>query len=302
MPVLPSYAEFRSARKITPETPSAVSWSLYEEEIEARIAIMEEDGILSREHLHAVLAHDAVLTHMGKDWYDGNIKTVGQASRGYLYGQGSNSIEKLLTAHRIQELGRRLHQLQAHPWFGSFSKHLARNQLSGSAFEADILAALMVMPGHIVRTQETGQAGADFDITVDFGAHRIPVEVKAKDDTTSFSPATVKKTIKKASSQLPSGEQAVLFMRIPFTWVGRGLDEDYTDALFDATRQSSKVATIMTVVDKPHLKDGTSLGRVTRVYQPFKSPSCEEDIWKFTLTLNHFLQQQLNYLAPRIPF
>lgn len=143
MPLLPSYPEFRSTAVLS-RTPDEVAWIRYQQDIEARVTVMEGDNKVSRELLHDVLAHDAIQTHMGQDWYDHNVEIVGQASRGYLYGEGSNNIEKLLSAHRVQELGRRLHQLQAHPWFGSFTKHIERTQLSGSAFEADILAALMV--------------------------------------------------------------------------------------------------------------------------------------------------------------
>lgn len=123
-----------------------------------------------------------------------------------------------------------------------------------------------------------------------FGARRIPVEVKTKDDGTCFSEKTVVKTVKKASSQQPPGEQALLFLCIPAAWIGPGLDDAYTAALFDASRRGSNIAAAITVVDKAHIREGTSKGRVHRHHQPTKSPNGADDIWKFTLTLTEFLE------------
>ncbi|MBT2533948.1 hypothetical protein J7E83_17815 [Arthrobacter sp. ISL-48] len=305
MSLLPTYENFVSeyaAAKPTTQIPPEAAWAMYEGEILRITREMQADGTVSRAALREVLAHESVRTHMGQDWYEANIRSIGPASRGYLYPDTEGTAARLISRHRVQQLGMRLHQLQAHPWFDRFLSHMSTSQLSGSAFEADILTALMAMPGQVVRTEEAGKRGQDFDISVNMGTRRIPVEVKTKDDDTPFSERTVVKTVKKASSQLPVGEQAVLFLRIPAAWIGPGLDEPYTDALFDATRQSSKIAAVITVVDKTHIHEGTSRGRVHRHYQPFKSPNGAEDLWKFALTLTQFLELDLTLLAPRLPF
>src|SRR6202022_1598430 len=66
-----------------------------------------------------------------------DLATSDQA-RNYLHFDGPPDI-RLLSAHRVHELARRLYQLQSFPWFDRVVANIRTRDLSGAGFELDVL-------------------------------------------------------------------------------------------------------------------------------------------------------------------
>jgi hypothetical protein len=80
---------------------------------------------------------------------------------------------------------------------------------------------------------------------------------------------------------MPSGGAGVVFLRIPPARVGPALEEYCADALYEATRQSSRIEAIISAIDKPSLTS-SSIRNVTGVFHTFRrSDSLSDDVWEF---------------------
>jgi hypothetical protein len=209
---------------------------------------------------------------------------------------------RLLSAHRVHELARRLYQLQSFAWFDQVVGNVRTRNLSGAGFELDVLLVLHLLVGKVTPNSGIGRKGQDYDIQLRVRGLEIPTEVKAKDDDTEFSSKTIINTIKNAASQLPKEEKGIVFLRIPSSWVGPELEDKYADALAEATRQTSRVGSVITAVDKMHLNAAGTSGHVTRHYFFFRHAACPEAFWDACLHLKDLLDRDWTYFAPSPPF
>ena len=214
---------------------------------------------------------------------------------------GEPKLLKALSLHRIQEMARRLHQLQSFSWFDAVLKGIRTRELSGAAFELDVLWTLQIASPFVQTEMEVGKKGSDYDAFALMDDKVVPVKAKAKDDRTPWSPKTVINTIKGAARQLPKGDTGLLFFRMPFLWVGPHLEDVYADVLAEATRQTSRIGAIVTVIDKPHLKD-QRFASVSRHFHVFATEACPEHIFSFCMRLRQFHQAGLTHMAPEAPF
>ena len=174
-------------------------------------------------------------------------------------------------------------------------------ELSGAAFELDILWALQIASPYVEARRESGVKGSDYDAFALMGEHLVPVEAKAKDDTTPWSAKTVIKTVKRAAEQLPRGDVGLLFLRVPTAWIGPSLEEHFADALDEGTRQTTRVGAIISAIDKPHLNTETTAS-VSRHFHYFATPKCPEHIWSFCMRLRQLWDAGLTQMAPEPPF
>ncbi|MET7951986.1 hypothetical protein [Micromonospora sp. NPDC005324] len=198
-------------------------------------------------------------------------------------------------------MARRLHQLQSFPWFDSVLNGVRTRELSGAAFELDMLWTLQIASPYVQTEIEVGIKGRDYDANALMDDKVVPVEAKAKDDRTPWSPKTVINTVKGAAKQLPKGDTGLLFFRVPFLWVGPHLEEIYTDVLGKATRQTSRIGAIVTVIDKPHLKD-ERFASVSRHFHLFATEECPDHIFSFCMRLKQFHEAEWTHMAPEAPF
>ena len=280
-----------------------ISWLQYDAAVSTRINEMIADlnglGVSYRGILD-VLSEDIINSHLGDGWCARHVDRKSAQSENYLYPDAAIPLRRLLSAQRVHDLARRLYQLQSFPWFHHTLKRLRGRDLSGASFELDVLFMLQMLPISASPRVESGVRGNDFDIEIK--GLDLPVEVKAKDDDTPFSEATVINTIKGAARQFPKGSKGVVFVRIPTAWVGRNLEDTYAETLYEATRQTSRVGAIITAIDKPHLNADERAGTVTRVHHFWFHSACPERYWTAIDFLRQLLDRELTMLAPSPPF
>jgi hypothetical protein len=161
---------------------------------------------------------------------------------------------RMKASHRTCELARRLYQLQSFLWFDQLLAKVRRDRLSGASFEPDVVWVLQILAQRVSARETQNRLGSDFDISADIGDLTIPVEVKAKDDTTPYSSSTIIQTVRQAARQLLRGECGILFIRVPSAWIGGRLEAEYGDALIEGSRQTSRIGVVITAIDKPHIK------------------------------------------------
>jgi hypothetical protein len=248
--------------------------------------------------LNQLLAEEVIAAHLGIGWVEDNI--LRPRSKKYLAYE-SHRLYKALSLHRVQELARRLYQLQSFPWFDIVLDAVRTRELSGAAFELDVLWTLQIASPYVQARRESGLKGSDYDAFAVMGDRLVPVETKAKDDTTPWSEKSVINTVKGAARQLPSGEVGLLFLRVPTAWVGPALEENFVDALAEGTRQTRRVGAIITAVDKPHLNTENTAS-VSRHFHYFAVPGCPEHIWSFCMRFRQFWDAGVNLMAPEPPF
>lgn len=87
---------------------------------------------------------------------------------------------------------------------------LRTRDLNGASFELDVLWLLMAASPRVTVRRRQGMKGQDVDLSaavMGMPPQGVPVEVKAKADTTPYTDAGVARTAKKAAEQLPKGEK-----------------------------------------------------------------------------------------------
>jgi hypothetical protein len=304
MGVIPTFREVLAKsgfdiQELTVEQTDAL-WIEYDQLIRDRVQELRRSSDFpgSPGLLNQMLAEDTIAAHLGIGWVEENI--VRPKSKKYLAYE-SHRLYKALSLYRVQELARRLYQLQSFPWFDIVLDAVRTRELSGAAFELDALWTLRIASPYVETRRESGVKGRDYDAFALMGDHLVPVEAKAKDDTTPWSTKTVINTVKNAARQLPSGEVGLLFLRVPTAWVGPALEESFVDALAEGTRQTTRVGAIITAIDKPHLNTENTAS-VSRHFHYFATPECPEHIWSFCMRFKQFWDAEVNLMAPEPPF
>lgn len=277
----------------------AAQWARYDQAVWLKIREMEQDPALAGRLglVRDVLAEDVISSHLGPEWLGQDV------AASCLGNTDVNVVALLLARHRKYELARRLYEFQSFDWFPHFVRHLSTNDLLGATFEADVLQALMYAPGEVARTVEIGRKGEDFDVSVTLPTGvQVPVEVKAKRDDTAFTGKTVINTVKGAARQLPKGTTGWLFLRIPFSWLGRALEDTLAECLGEGLRQTSRVGAVFVAVDKLSLSGDHRSGGVRRHWYLHLTDSGEDILGERALLLHRLLEAGLDNLAPRAPF
>ena len=282
-----------------------VAWLQYDQAVAQTVDEMRRDEVAGANlrGLFDALSEGIIDDHLGHGWFQEHVdgSASSDQTHGYLNFDGPSAV-RLLAAHRVHDLARRLYQLQSFDWFDDVVSRVARRNLSGAAFELDVAFMLHHMVAGVVPKEESGQKGEDYDIQLRVLGLDVPVEIKAKDDDTPWHPKTVINTIRGAAKQLPAGSKGIVFLRIPTWWVGRRLEEEYPEALAEATRQTTRVAAVITVIDKISMNDDQTAGNVTRHYDLFMHGDCPPELWDVCLHLKDVLDRDLTILAPSPPF
>lgn len=282
-----------------------VAWLQYDQAVAQAVSEMREDPVAGENlrGLFDALSEGIIDDHLGPGWFEAHVdgSESSKQTRDFLDFEGSPAI-RLLAAHRVHELARRLYQLQSFEWFDDVVRRVATRSLSGAAFELDVVFFLHHLIAGVIPIEESGRKGEDYDIRLHVLGLEVPIEVKAKDDDTPWHPRTLINTIEEARKQLPADSKGIVFLRIPPWWVGRKLEEEYSDALADATRQTSRIGAVITVVDKVHLNDEQTSGHVARHYHLFNHSDCPAELWEVCLHLKDVLDRGLTMLAPSPPF
>ncbi|MGB3762209.1 MAG: hypothetical protein WA966_03230 [Ornithinimicrobium sp.] len=243
---------------------------------------------------------EVLTSFMGAAWVEDRIANFETCdlSKDYL-DLGSHVSQVALRRYRVRELARRLYEFQSFEWFPTVVKGLGTRDIGPVAFELDALSLLMVASPVVGTRAEVSEKGKDFDGFALMRDVMVPVEVKAKSDMTPWTPNTVRNTVKGAARQLPKNEVGLLFVRIPYAWVGLQLEEEFSEALMEGTRQTTRLGAIIAVIDKPSLTNGDP---VNRVLDYFREPGCPDHIWDFCMRLRQFWDANLTHAAPRAPF
>jgi hypothetical protein len=276
-----------------------VQWAVYDQSVWQHVERIRADPEL---HGHASvvadsLAHDILLSFLGHEWIAENV-AVADITEDLI-----SKLKALPVIHKKRELARRIYEFQSFPWFDHFLKHVKSNDVTSALFEADTLAALMSIPAKITRTEESGNRGSDFDVSLFLSSERIvPVEAKAKLDSTPFTKRTVTNTLKSAAKQLPKGSVGWVFMRIPWTWIGSRLEDEYPEAIYEGIRQTSRIGTAFSAVDKVHINSDQSAATIRRVWHLYLSEDLDGWLRELSITLFRFLENEFNNFAPRAPF
>ena len=252
MGAIPTLHAFRLANGTTSELTTSemdAVWAAYDEFVWRRVQELRSSpdlpvGVKALTHF---LAESVIEDHLGAAWLRKHIIEPHRSdlAKDYLNLQGHLPY-KALSLYRVQELARRLYQLQSFDWFDQVREAVRTRELSGASFELDVLWLLQIAAFDVQARKEIGVHGADFDFSAWTNGENIPIEAKAKEDRTPWSKRTVVNTVKAAARQLPKGRTGLLFIRIPTAWIGSQLEAEYTDALAEGVRQTSRVGAIIT--------------------------------------------------------
>lgn len=311
MALLPTFAQWLDVHGL-PDAPDlteydrvTVAWLQYHQAVAQRVDEMRADPVAGENvrGLFDVLSEDIIDSHLGHGWFaehvDGSASS--DQTRNYLKSDGPPAV-RLLTAQRVHDLARRLYQLQSFHWFDDVVRRVRTRDLSGAGFEVDVAFLLHQLVAAVSPKEESGQKGEDYDIHLQLYGLDVPVEAKAKDDDTPYNEKTVISTVKGAATQFPKGSKGIVFVRIPSTWTGTEVEDSYPNALVKATRQTSRVGAVITVIDKMALNNDETAGHVTRHYHFFKHDDCPDDLWGACLHLKEVLERDLTFFAPSPPF
>jgi hypothetical protein len=303
MSLIPTFAEFcaRAQSLNIPDGQDAEArWIFYDEDVFRIVRAMFDDaqsaGFTDVE-MADVLTRDFLEAHFGSTW-------VADRFGHTVNWKQTTALWRALRIRRMRDLARRIYEFQSFEWFAHFVEYVRTNDVASALFEADVLASLLVLPGNIGRTVETGSRGKDFDIEARFGRweRRIPIEVKAKGDDTQFSRGTIVNTIKAAAKQLPKGKIGWAFLSVPGSWLEAGFDDMYENILSDAVRQTSRVGAIFIAVDVLGQRPESGLRFFSRRWIYFVCPQAPTELVQVGADLHHFLINEFDAFAPRAPF
>lgn len=308
MGAIPTFRQFLAKKWRDCECPTveqtSVLWQAHDQLVWERVRDLQGnlEPQISTGALNQVLAEEVIADHLGAKWVEQNVvrSETSKQTRTYL-GRDDHQLLRALSMHRVQELARRLYQLQSFPWFDSVLDGVRTRTLSGAAFELDVLWVVQIASPHVEARKESSQKGKDYDAHVLMNRHIVPVEIKAKDDVTAWSAKTVIGTIKGAAAQLPKDDIGLLFLRVPTAWVGPALERDFADALGEGLRQTSRIGAVISAIDKPHLITEKA-AQVSRHFHYFATPECPEHIWTFCMHLKQLWDSGLTQMAPDPPF
>ncbi|WEH37805.1 hypothetical protein PZB75_30855 (plasmid) [Streptomyces sp. AM 4-1-1] len=299
--LIPTFNDFVATRwvQLHPgDTRVDAQWAVYNQTVHEHVQMMLADPAMQGNDgiVTDILAEDLLETFFGPEWV---AKRFGLADK-----RGQEDFRWILPAHRRRELARRVYEFQSFSWFQHFIDHTRTNEIPSALYEGDVLSALMHLPATVTRNKESGIKGQDFDILLEFLGEqpRVPVEVKNKDDDAEFKDTAVRKVLKKAATQLPKGEVGWVFLRIPTTWVGSRLEDEYPEILHDTVRQTSRIGAVFTAIDKFHLNSDRSKLSVNRIWHYFPSTDAPDVLRETSFNLYRLLEQGMDHFAPRAPF
>lgn len=93
---------------------------------------------------------------------------------------------------------------------------------------------------------ETGVTGIDFDIGAMLGESDTAWEVKCKLEGTAINESTVKNSINKARSQLPTDRPTVVVLKIPEIWVTEpSIEAQFRTVISDVFRSTGRISAIV---------------------------------------------------------
>lgn len=303
MAVIPTFTEFLQDPWVKLEVGGAdltARWLLYDELVGRKIQVMFADAEKQGFPIEVttdVLAQGFLESWFGAQWVADRFGFTEQTDK-------ASELWRALRIQRMRELARRTYEFQTFDWFEHFIAFVRTNDVASALFEGDVLSALMVMPGNVIRNREVGQKGADFDITARLAPWElpIPVEVKAKSDETPFDPRTVLKSIKRAATQLPRGEIGWVFLRIPGAWLGSRLEGEYIDTLSEAVSRTSRIGAVFTALDVFRRGKEQRLVSFERRWIYFARPEIPDGLAMAGSSLHRFLADGVDEFAPRAPF
>ena len=221
MGFIPTFAEYRGsfglpdAPGLTEDERVTILWSQYDQAVWQRVTEIEADPIAGANlrALFDVISEEIINSHLGGGWFAEHVDRSGMSdrARNYLHFEGPPQL-RLLSAHRVHELARRLYQLQSFPWFHRVLANIRTRDLPGAGFELDVLVVLHMLIALVTPQPESGRKGQDYDIRLRMGGIDVPIEVKAKDDGTEFSPKDHHQHGEGSSKSATEGRQGI---RVP---------------------------------------------------------------------------------------
>jgi hypothetical protein len=223
------------------DVPVAVSWLRYVEAVRDLMDQVAASNGMTDSQVRVAFAELFVAQVLGDQWVDNRLAAY----------NGLTTEEHVRFKYQLWRLGRLLFDLQSYDFFGGIVADVKQRDLLGALFEAEVVRLLMQLPTRTTLRVPQGQKGLDYDI--DFGGSRLQlaVEVKAKDETTPFTAATVRNTLQTAREQLPRDGLGLIFLRVPYAWTS---DPEYAAGI-DAPvewllRNTSRVQAVVLVWDE----------------------------------------------------
>lgn len=92
-----------------------------------------------------------------------------------------------------------------------------------------------------------------------------------------------------------------LFLRVPTAWVGPALEDGFSDALTEGTRQTRRIGAILAATDKVHITPSNT-ATVECFFDYSATSECPEYLQAFCIRFRQFWGDGLTQLAPRQPF
>ncbi|GEM_PF-5148912 len=196
--------------------------------------ISREEILQTREELRAVypevqgghlevlqkfgIASEIVIRTLGPSWWQTRLTPVGQPG-GYFRNQPSTEHESYEHMDRVIELGDTLYLLRNVRGFEHRLIGLQTVSLEGAMFELFVAKLLYKNGVGLNFVEPSGMRGHDYDILLEWEGSMVCVEVKSKDEDTSYSANSLSNTLNEARRQLPDNQAGLVFVRAQPKWI-----------------------------------------------------------------------------------
>jgi hypothetical protein len=207
------------------------------------------------------VASAVILAIMGPAWWQ--AKLASERGDPYLAGDRADEPGRYIHQTRVYYLARDLQACQNVPGFREQLEALRTRSLIGVMHELRV-AQTLIRRGHEVSfVTPTGVRGADYDLLVD---SRVAVEVKSKEDGSTYTTTSLRRVLNDARGQLPPAGPGVIALRIPDAWAtDTTFVTEANDEFKRALRNSGRINAILVQWDewKPRMPQGVA--HITRI-------------------------------------
>ena len=202
---------------------------------------------------------------LGDEWCDSQLPGTPRAH--HLFQQTGLEAEARMRAQSwTVALAEMLFNLQDVAGFDDRLEKLRSSELEAAVAELEA-ARLLVFSGLPFRFVEaTGQKGSDYEMKVVLsGGDAASAEVKSKAESTPLSRQTILNSLKKAAGQVPADSPALIFLRLPASWLTKSQVRSTVETAVDTHfRKSGRVVAVVLFWEEWHLTETGALLRLAK--------------------------------------
>ncbi|MGO9976891.1 MAG: hypothetical protein ACLP01_29650 [Solirubrobacteraceae bacterium] len=200
---------------------------------------------LDQQGIEYGVACEVIINIFGPDWW--GTRLAGSRPDPYFAKERETGLRPVHDS-RVIGLADDLMTCQYFAGFSEQREQLATRSLIAVYHELRV-ARMLHKNGHRVEfVIPRGEKGVDYDLCVD---NVLATEVKAKEDDTEFTAASVRNSLSDAQSQLPAEGPGLIVLRVPDAWVGDlGIEKAMCEVIEDRLRNSHRVNGVLVLWDE----------------------------------------------------